>query len=184
MTAVDKFAILTLFLSFESGFTPALFFDFLVKDQYTCGMNTNTLERKTEQEEAEYQEKFKSIFGMSEAELNAQGGLTVDQVTEEFYKKIPFKPFFNFCLIYPIKEGHDRRVGSIYIPDSQTSPTREGICLAAGPGKELSDGSFLENPVKAGMHVLFSQYTQTHAEIMGQRFLLMSSANILGEITK
>lgn len=55
-------------------------------------------------------------------------------------------------------EEEGKTTGGIFIPDTAKEKPVEGIVVAVGKGKTVTDGKLIEMDVKAGDKILFSRY--------------------------
>ena len=97
------------------------------------------------------------------------------------------KPLGNRVLVKRSKA--QQSIGGILLPDAAQEKPKEGVIVAAGPGKRDDEGRVEVLSVKVGDQVLFSSYAGTEVKnIEGQEeneeFLVMSEDEILGVLTK
>lgn len=88
------------------------------------------------------------------------------------------KPLGNRVLVQRSKAQTTK--GGILLPDSAQEKPREGIIMAAGPGKINDKGELEPLTVKVGDRVLFGAYAGTEVKQQDEDFLIMSEEDILG----
>jgi chaperonin GroES len=71
--------------------------------------------------------------------------------------------------------------GVILVSDAQKLPTT-GIVRAAGPGSRALDGTRIDNAVRKGDHVYFSEYAGQDIEVDGKEYILLREQDILGVV--
>ena len=90
------------------------------------------------------------------------------------------KPLGNRVLVK--RSEAPKSKGGILLPDSAQEKPKEGVVIAAGPGKTGENGQFEAINVKVGDRVLFSSYAGT--EVKNPRdeeeYLILSETDILG----
>lgn len=91
-----------------------------------------------------------------------------------------FKPLGNRVVIERLKAKTSK--GGILLPDSAQEKPKEGIVLAAGPGKVDEDGKLIPLHVKKGDKVLFSSYAGTEVKSAedDKEYLIMTEEDLLG----
>lgn len=72
--------------------------------------------------------------------------------------------------------------GGILLPDSAQEKPKEGIVVAAGPGKRDENGTLQPLFLKEGDRVLFSSYagTEVKTEEDSEEFLILTEDDVLG----
>lgn len=95
-------------------------------------------------------------------------------------EKTKIKPLGNRVLIQRSKAQTSK--GGILLPDSAQEKPKEGVVVAAGPGKTDESGKVEPLNVKVGDRVLFSSYSGTEVKHLSgdDEFLIMSEDDILG----
>jgi chaperonin GroES len=91
------------------------------------------------------------------------------------------KPLGNRVLIKRSKPQATK--GGILLPDSAQEKPKEGVVMAAGPGKLNDDGKIEPMNVKVGDRILFSSYAGTEVKNLSnddEELLIMSEDEILG----
>ena len=73
--------------------------------------------------------------------------------------------------------------GGLYIVPDARQKSVEGIVLAVGNGKVLTDGTLRPLDVKEGDRVLFGKHTGTEVKIDGEDQLILREDEILGVFT-
>lgn len=90
------------------------------------------------------------------------------------------KPQGDRVLVKPIKEGADRRYGSLYIPDTSHENSTVGRVIAAGPGRH-EGGVWIPMPddITPGVVVVFGKHAGTEVEVWGTELLTLRAADIM-----
>jgi chaperonin GroES len=91
-----------------------------------------------------------------------------------------FKPLGNRVVIERLKAKTSK--GGILLPDSAQEKPKEGVVIAAGPGKVDDEGKLTPLHVKKGDKVLFSSYAGTEVKSTGddKEYLIMTEDDLLG----
>ena len=74
----------------------------------------------------------------------------------------------------------EKTEGGIFIPENAREKQAEGVVIAVGSGKVLTDGTVRPLDVKQGDKVIFSQYGGQEIEIEGVEHLIMREDDIIG----
>jgi len=75
--------------------------------------------------------------------------------------------------------------GGILLPDQAQERPKRGMVVAVGSGSWNRDGTArLPMDVGMGMTVLFGSYAGSEAEIDGEKFLILSQADVLSIVVK
>lgn len=69
--------------------------------------------------------------------------------------------------------------GGILLPESAQEKPRQGVVIAAGPGKIDDKGKTVPMDVKAGDQILFSSYSGTEYKADAQEYLILSEEDVL-----
>ncbi|HEB75185.1 MAG TPA: co-chaperone GroES [Nitrospirae bacterium] len=84
-------------------------------------------------------------------------------------------------------EREEKSPGGIVIPDTAKERPREGIVVAAGPGRyeepeEAGKGEkrFIATEVEPGQRVLYEPWAANEVRLDGEEFILVRERNILG----
>jgi len=80
-------------------------------------------------------------------------------------------------------KAEEKTESGLYIPEDAQKKLVEGIVLAVGNGKVLTDGTLRPLDVKEGDRVLFGKYTGTEVKIDGEDQLILREDEILGVFT-
>lgn len=72
--------------------------------------------------------------------------------------------------------------GGILLPDSAQEKPKEGVVMAAGPGKRNENGELQAMTVKVGDKVLFSSYagTEIKSDESDEELLILAEDDIFG----
>lgn len=71
--------------------------------------------------------------------------------------------------------------GGILLPDTAQEKPKEGVVIAAGPGKHSEEGRLEPMNLKAGDRVLFSTYSGTEfTDEDSKEYVILSEDDILG----
>lgn len=88
------------------------------------------------------------------------------------------KPLGNRVLVQRSKAQTSK--GGILLPDSAQERPREGVVLAAGPGKMNENGQLDPISLKVGDRVLFGAYAGTEVKQGDEEYLILAEDDILG----
>lgn len=77
-------------------------------------------------------------------------------------------------------EAESKSPGGILIPDNAKEKPSQGEVIAVGPGARNEAGALVPLGVKVGDRVLFGKWSGTEAKIVGDDFLIMKEADIMG----
>lgn len=93
------------------------------------------------------------------------------------------KPLGNRVLIKRSKAQTTK--GGILLPDTAQEKPKEGVVVAAGPGKINEEGKTDPLNVKVGDRVLFGSYAGTEVKTSesSEEFLILSEEDILGVLS-
>jgi len=128
---------------------------------------------RTLQQQQQQQTKFTTTS--SSSLFNLAQELTLDGVEI----RAPIEPVSNFLLV-KLKDTLTATGGGILLPDqSQEKPT-EGLVVAAGPGRiHPHTGVLIQNPIKAGMSVLYGKFDGQPVEYKGDECQVVRDDNVL-----
>ena len=86
-------------------------------------------------------------------------------------------------IVKPIEE-EERKVGSLYIPDTASKERPQiGEVVAVGSGKLLDDGTVKPLEVRVGNRVLYGKYSGTEVTTKeGDEYLIMRTEDIFAVI--
>jgi chaperonin GroES len=95
-------------------------------------------------------------------------------------EKSKIRPLGNRVLIQRSKSQSTK--GGILLPDSAQEKPKEGVVVAAGPGKMDENGKVEPMNLKVGDKVLFSTYSGTEVKNLSNEdeLLIMSEDDVLG----
>jgi len=90
------------------------------------------------------------------------------------------KPLGNRVLVQRSKAPTSK--GGILLPETAKEKPKEGVVLAAGPGKMNDDGKLEPLSIKVGDTVLFSSYAGTEVKCpdTDEEYLILTEDDILG----
>ncbi len=89
------------------------------------------------------------------------------------------KPLGNRVLVERSKPQSSK--GGILLPDSAQEKPKEGLIIAAGPGKLNEEGQLETMNLKVGDKVLFSSYSGTEVKSDEEgKYLILSEEDVLG----
>ena len=90
------------------------------------------------------------------------------------------KPLGNRVLVQRSKAPTSK--GGILLPETAKEKPKEGVVLAAGPGKMNDDGKVELLSIKVGDRILFSSYSGTEVKCpdTDEEYLIMTEDDILG----
>lgn len=92
----------------------------------------------------------------------------------------PLKPLNNQALV-KLRQKSEQTGGGLFVPTEETEKPKEGIVIAAGPGKQHPDtGKLLECPVKEGELVLLSDFNGEKVEYNGEGHMFVDADTLLG----
>ena len=80
-------------------------------------------------------------------------------------------------------DADEKSKGGVLIPDSAKEKPRRGEVLAAGTGRVTEQGITLPMLVEKGQVVLFGAYSGHETELDGEKYLILSSEEILAIIS-
>ena len=88
------------------------------------------------------------------------------------------KPLGNRVLVKRLKAQTSK--GGILLPDSAQEKPKEGIVIAAGPGKLNADGKIEPMVIAEGNKVLFGSYSGTPVNDGEEELLILAEDDIFG----
>lgn len=88
------------------------------------------------------------------------------------------KPLLDRVLVQRSKVQKSK--GGILLPDSAQEKPKEGLVIAAGPGKRNENGQLEPLAIKVGDRVLFGSYAGTEVKQDEEEYLILSEEDILG----
>lgn len=75
-----------------------------------------------------------------------------------------------------------KTASGIIIPDNAQEKPMEGVVVAVGNGKVLSDGQVDKPGVEVGDTVLFNKYSGTEVKLNGEEHLIVRPDDLLGVV--
>ncbi len=81
-------------------------------------------------------------------------------------------------------EEEQKTKGGIIIPDTAKEKPLEGLVVAVGSGKILSNGKLAALDVKAGDRILFGKYSGTEVKLDGEDHVVLREDDILAVFDK
>ncbi|NRA66579.1 MAG: co-chaperone GroES [Pseudobacteriovorax sp.] len=80
-------------------------------------------------------------------------------------------------------EAESKTASGIIIPDNAKEKPMEGLVVAVGKGKVLSDGSLSKPDVIEGDRILFSKYAGSEVKLESEDHLILREDDILGVLS-
>jgi chaperonin GroES len=102
---------------------------------------------------------------------------TVEEQTLE--KKLKLRPLGDRVLVRVLPQK-DEAVNGLYHPDEAKEKPQEGIVIAVGNGR-IKDGARIPVDVSEGNLVTFGKYSGNEVNVLGEKLLLLSENEIMGE---
>lgn len=93
-----------------------------------------------------------------------------------------YRALHNNVLVRPIIETKEMTDGGVYIPEIARERNQIGVVVDAGPGKKNKRGVFIPSDIKVGMKVMFGRLSGAETIVDGEKLLLMTDRDIMGEI--
>ena len=82
-------------------------------------------------------------------------------------------------------ESEETTASGLVIPDTATEKPQQGEVLAVGPGRRSeTTGELIPLDIKVGDTVVYSKYGGTEISADGKDLLILSSRDILAQVTK
>ena len=72
--------------------------------------------------------------------------------------------------------------GGLFLPQQSQELQVEGEVIAAGPGKVLDNGTFLEMPVKPGQKVLWNRNHGTDLKVEDEEHVVLQIDDLMGVV--
>ena len=88
------------------------------------------------------------------------------------------RPLHDRLLVQRLEEG-EQHVGGIIIPDSAKEKPQRGTVIAAGSGRQTTEGKRLALDVKEGDTILFGKYSGQEIRFDGVDYLIMKEDDVL-----
>lgn len=89
--------------------------------------------------------------------------------------------FGNQVAIKPLLE-EEKTVSGIVIPGKKGTQKQIGTVIAAGKGLMLTDGTRAPMDIKAGMTVIYRQYSGVTITDEGENVLVMDASDVIAEV--
>jgi len=87
----------------------------------------------------------------------------------------------NTQILVKLSKMDDRTKGGLFVATEESKKPREGVVVAAGPGRlHPETGKLLPNPVKEGDYVLLADFSGEKVEYCGEQHMFVSSDDVLG----
>lgn len=96
-------------------------------------------------------------------------------------KVINLEPLSDRVVIEPI-DAESVTPGGIVLPDIVQEKSQRGTVLAAGPGKMLGDGVFVEMSLKVGDVVIYRPYVGCSVKVDGCEIEILCESDILAKV--
>lgn len=91
------------------------------------------------------------------------------------------RPLHDRILVQRLDEG-EQNIGGIIIPDSAKEKPQRGTVIAAGNGRQTSEGKRVALDVKAGDTILFGKYSGQEIKLDGVDYLIMKEDEVLAAV--
>jgi chaperonin GroES len=95
--------------------------------------------------------------------------------------EIKLKPISD-RIVVKREDVQDKTTSGIYIPDVAKDKPQQGVVLAVGAGKVLSNGTLVSPNVKVGDKILFNKFSGIEVKVDNQLVLIMKEDDIIGII--
>jgi chaperonin GroES len=102
---------------------------------------------------------------------------------EKEYWNMELRPLDDRVVIKP-SEAQNKTAGGIFLPDTAKEKPQIGKIVWVGPGKVQEDGKRAPMSVKKNDEVIYGKYTGNEIDIEGEKYVIVSEANVLGVIEK
>jgi len=87
----------------------------------------------------------------------------------------------NNQVLVKLSKADDKTAGGLFVASEESSKPREGIVVAAGPGRTHPEtGKLLANSITEGDYVLLADFTGEKVEYCGESHLFVNADEILG----
>ena len=93
-------------------------------------------------------------------------------------KAMQLRPLHDRILVKRIEE-EERTKGGLIIPDTAKEKPMEGTVVAVGKGKVGEDGKLRPLDVHKGDRVLFTKYSGTEIQVVGDEHLIIREDDVL-----
>ena len=97
------------------------------------------------------------------------------------YMSLNLKPLADRVIVKVLEE-EEKTPGGIVLPDTAKEKPQRGEVVAVGPGRVGEKGQKLPMSLKVGEKVIFSKYAGTEVNRNGQKYLILSEADVLAVI--
>jgi chaperonin GroES len=91
------------------------------------------------------------------------------------------RPLHDRILVQRLEEG-EQNIGGIIIPDSAKEKPQRGTVIAAGSGRQTTEGHRVPLDVKQGDAILFGKYSGQEIKLDGVDYLIMKEDEVLATI--
>lgn len=92
---------------------------------------------------------------------------------------ISIQPLNDRLIVQRIKEEKDKKIGSIYIPDTSKEKPQMANVISVGPGK-YDNGIWVPSQINVGDVVLFGKYSGQDITFNETDYLIMREDEIFG----
>lgn len=84
-------------------------------------------------------------------------------------------------VLVKLRKLDDKTTGGLFVPTAETEKPKEGVVVAAGPGKIHPDtGKLVPSPVQPGDVVLMAEFVGEKVEYCGEKHMFVSCDVLLG----
>lgn len=93
---------------------------------------------------------------------------------------ISIQPLNDRLIVQRLKEDKDKKIGSIYIPETSKEKPQQGTVIAVGLGKITEHGVLVPSQIKEGDVILFGKYSGQDITFNETDYLIMREDEIFG----
>jgi chaperonin GroES len=90
------------------------------------------------------------------------------------------RPMFDRLVVQ--RASGEKKIGSLYVPESAIQKTTEGTVLALGSGAILSSGVQMAWDFAVGDRILFGKYAGSEVKVDGKEMLILREDEVLGVV--
>ena len=120
--------------------------------------------------------RFKLSSQIGDGDPMTAGGLVDWLVSKGVFMKL--RPLHDNVLVKR-SEAQEKKVGSLFVPDSAQEKPQEAEVIAVGSGTQLKDGRRVAMEVKVGDKILFGKYSGSETKVGGDEYLILRESEIL-----
>ena len=95
--------------------------------------------------------------------------------------KINLRPL-NDKIVVQRLEAEETTKGGIVLPDAAKEKPKEGVVVAVGSGRLLTNGERASLQLQAKDRVLFTSYAGTEVKVDGEEYLIMNEDDVLAVV--